>query len=249
MTAREIRDQFLEQMGDATVTERLFSALPDVVFCLKNRDRIYVSANDAFAERVGLGSRWEVVGRRAEDLFPEVLANHYRAQDEEVLASNKGFQERLELVPLRRGGLGWFLASKIPIHDRRDQLIGIASLSRDLRLPSGMEMNYRGLSDVVSEIEHRFSEDLSRKELASRAGLSEEQFERRLRRVFGLTLSGLVRKLRVEHGSRLLVESDKSLAEISLECGYSEQSAFTRQFKSTVGMPPGKYRAEFGGWW
>jgi AraC-like DNA-binding protein len=36
---------------------------------------------------------------------------------------------------------------------------------------------------------------------------------------------------------------------IALDFGYSEQPAFTRQFKSTVGIPPGKYRVEFGGWW
>ncbi|MFC0017795.1 AraC family transcriptional regulator [Roseibacillus persicicus] len=249
MTPREMRDEFLERMEDSTLTERLFSALPDIVFCLKNRDRVYMSANDAFAERVGLGSRWTVVGKRAEDLFPKVLADHYRSQDEEVLATGRGFQERLELVPLRGGGLGWFLASKVPIHDREGALLGIASVSQDLRLPSGQEMNYRELAEVVTEIEQRFAEDLSRKELACRAGLSEEQFERRLKRVFGLSLNGFVRKLRVEYGSRLLVETDKSLAEISLDCGYSEQSAFSRQFKSTVGMPPGKYRAEFGGWW
>lgn len=249
MTARETRDRFLAQIADLALVEKLFCALPEVVYCLKDCARVYHSANDAFAERVGLGSRWEVVGKRAEDLFPDVLSAHYRAQDEEVLTTGKGFQERLELVPLRGGGLGWFLATKLPLHDAKGALIGVASISQDLRLPSGKKEQYGELSEIVSHIEQNFAEDLSRRELSQRVGLSEEQFERRLKRIFGLSLSGLTRKLRIEHGSRLLVESAMSLADISLECGYSEQSAFTRQFKTTVGMPPGKYRAEFGGWW
>lgn len=249
MKARELRDSFLSQMRDPTLSERLFSELPDVVFCLKNRERIYVSANDAFAARVGLGSRWDLVGKTAEELFPSVLAEHYCQQDEEVLGCGEGFRERLELLPLRGGGLGWFLASKLPIHDVGGAVIGVASISRDLRLPSGREMGYREVAAAVAVIEKSFGSELSRAELATAAGLNEQQFERRLRRVFGLSFSGLVRKFRVEHGSRLLVEGEKPLAEIALECGYSEQSAFTRQFKATVGIPPGRYRAEFGGWW
>lgn len=249
MKARELRDLFLSEMRDPTLTERLFSEVPDVVFCLKNRERVYMSANDAFAERVGLGSRWDVVGKTAADLFPQVLAAHYGEQDEEVLRRGEGFRERLELLPLRGGGLGWFLASKVPVHDAGGAVIGIASISRDLRIPSGREMGYREVAAAVVTIERSFGSDLSRAELAASAGLNEQQFERRLRRVFGLSFSGLVRKFRVEHGSRLLVEGQMSLAEIALECGYSEQSAFTRQFKATVGIPPGRYRAEFGGWW
>jgi AraC-like DNA-binding protein len=47
----------------------------------------------------------------------------------------------------------------------------------------------------------------------------------------------------------MLTESDAPLVEVAAACGYSEQSAFTRQFKATVGMPPGVYRKEFAGWW
>ena len=249
MTAREIRGDFLEKIVDGTLTERLFSEIPDVVFCMKNRDRVYVSANDAFAERVGLGSRWEIVGKSAAALFPEVLAAHYDAQDEEVLSKGEGFRERLELLPLRDGSQGWCLASKVPIYGKGGEVIGLASISRDLRIPSGKEMGFSELAGVVREVEERFSEDLNRGDLATKAGMREAQLERRMKKIFGMSLSGVIRKTRVENGSRLLVETDRSLAEIALDCGYSEQSAFTRQFKSTVGIPPGKYRAEFGGWW
>ena len=236
-------------MADNTVVERLFSPLPDVVFCLKNKERIYVSANDAFATRLGLGSRWEVVGKRADDLFPPALADHYRAQDEEVLAGGDGFWDRMELVTAKASGTGWFLATKIPVKDRNGEVIGLASISRDLRVPSGREQGFSGLAKVIQHIEQHYHEDIDRQKLCQLARLTEPQLERRMKKIFTISLSGFIRKHRIENGARLLTTSDMTLADISLACGYSEQSAFTRQFKSSVGMPPGRYRKEYAGWW
>jgi AraC-like DNA-binding protein len=33
------------------------------------------------------------------------------------------------------------------------------------------------------------------------------------------------------------------VTEIAIACGYHDHSAFTRQFKATVGMTPSEYRA------
>lgn len=247
--AEKLRDDFFARMADPTVIERVFSAIPDVVFCMKNRRRVYVAANDAFAERVGLGSRWEVVGKSAKDLFPESLASLYRSQDEEVLGSGEGFRDRMELLPTRDRGLGWHLASKYPVRGARGRVIGLVSISRDLNVESGHRKGYGGLAKVVRRIETGFDEKLERSELAVLGGLSEQQLERRVRKVFGMSLASFIRKVRVEAGARMLTETDLPLVQVATSCGYAEQSAFTRQFKSAVGMPPGIYRREFGGWW
>jgi transcriptional regulator GlxA family with amidase domain len=40
----------------------------------------------------------------------------------------------------------------------------------------------------------------------------------------------------------LLTTSALPVAEIALSCGYGDQTAFTRQFGATVGLPPAAYR-------
>lgn len=40
-----------------------------------------------------------------------------------------------------------------------------------------------------------------------------------------------------------LLRDDDSIASIGQACGFADQSAFTRQFKATVGMTPRDYRA------
>jgi AraC-like DNA-binding protein len=59
--------------------------------------------------------------------------------------------------------------------------------------------------------------------------------------VFQLTPQQALTKLRIEAAMRLLQGCD-SVADIGLACGFTDQSAFARQFKATVGMTPREYR-------
>ena len=67
-------------------------------------------------------------------------------------------------------------------------------------------------------------------------------FERLVKRVFHLTPRELLIKTRIEAASALLLESDRSIADIAFACGYCVHSAFTRQFKATVGVAPAQFR-------
>jgi AraC-like DNA-binding protein len=74
-------------------------------------------------------------------------------------------------------------------------------------------------------------------------GLSLDRFERLVKRVFYLTPRELLIKTRIEAASKLLVEGDRSVADIAYACGYCDHSAFTRQFKATVGVAPAAFRS------
>jgi AraC-like DNA-binding protein len=80
------------------------------------------------------------------------------------------------------------------------------------------------------------------KELAAGAGLSEYQFEERIRKIFQITAGQLIQKTRMEVAVRRLRETDEPIATVALDCGYSDQSAFTRQFRQTTGLSPSEYR-------
>lgn len=238
----DLRDNLLKQLATPFIAEQLFAQVPDIVFCVKNVDRRYVIANRAFSDRLGVKSTSEIIGKTAEELFPQYLAETYREQDDQVFAKGEEITDRLELVSHYGRGVGWYLASKFPLFNTGGEVIGLASISRDLQSPADQDIDVSKLSAVVEKIQREFPENLRSPELASMIGLSVTQLDRRMRKVFKLTTSQFIRKTRLEEATRLLATTNLAIVDIALRCGYGDQSAFTRQFKSTVGMTPGSYR-------
>lgn len=218
--------------------------MPDVVFCLKDRERRYQAANPAFSARLGFSDPRKLLGRRAEDFFPEHLATVYREQDMQVLDSGREIIDHLELVTNRDGSLGWYLASKVPLHNAAGEVIGLASISRDLGAPSLDDPDFPGLQRIVQHIRNHLEDDLRPEMLARMIQLSPAQLDRRMKRVFQLSTSAFIRKSRIEHAAQLLITTAQPIAEIALSSGYGDQTAFTRQFHTTVGLPPAAYREQ-----
>ncbi len=242
MAARVAIDtDFIARIDSPRFCEQLFAVLPDVVFCLKDSDFRYRAANQAFAVRLGLKDARGLIGKTAEDFFAPALAASYREQDLQVLAGGE-INDELELISNPDGTAGWYLATKIPMHDSSGKVIGIASVSRDLREPREGDAELEGIAKVADHVHEHLDETLSGMELAKIANLSPTQLDRRMRRVFHLSTAQFVRKARIEHAAHLLASTGIQIAELSLACGYSDQTALTRQFRATVGMPPATYR-------
>jgi AraC-like DNA-binding protein len=78
--------------------------------------------------------------------------------------------------------------------------------------------------------------------VAALAGLSTYQFDQRIRKIFQITAGQFIHKVRMDAAVRRLRDTDDPVAMIALDCGYSDQSAFTRQFRQTVGLSPTEFR-------
>jgi AraC-like DNA-binding protein len=113
-------------------------------------------------------------------------------------------------------------------------------ISKDLH--SVMESEYAAIADVVRHIRRNLAAPLEVPELARRAGLSPYQLQRRIRLTFQLTAGQFIQKLRIEAALQKLRETAEPIAGIALDCGYADQSAFTRKFRQMVGISPSAYR-------
>jgi PAS domain S-box-containing protein len=236
-----IDTEFIGRVDSPRFSERLFAVLPDVVFCLKDEEFRYRAANQAFAERIGLKDPRRLIGKMAEDFFVPAFCETYREQDLHVLGGGE-LTDQLELMTNRDGSDGWYLATKIPLHDAAGKVIGIASISRDLRAAREGDAELAGIAKVAEHIRNHLDEPLRATELAKIARLSTTQLDRRMRRVFHISTAQFVRKSRIERAAALLGTTSIAIADLALECGYGDQTAFTRQFRATVGMPPAAYR-------
>jgi AraC family transcriptional regulator len=60
----------------------------------------------------------------------------------------------------------------------------------------------------------------------------------------GLPPRAILQRLRIEHAVRLMSTTSMTMGEIAPACGFYDQSSFTRQFRSVLGLPPGAYRRQ-----
>ncbi len=246
MRSSDLRAELFSQLAEPLVGEALFDCLTDLVFFIKNSRYEYVVVNQTLVERCGLHEKGELLGRRADEVFPSALGQTYRAQDERVLRSGEAVLNQLELHFSPSGRRGWCLTNKLPLKNRAGKTIGLVGISKDLDSGSEQGQDYAQVAKVVQYIQTNFHEPLRVKELAAKAGFSEYQFEQRVRKIFQLTPSQLIQKTRMEIAVRRLRASADAIAVIAQDCGYSDQSAFTRQFRQTVGLSPSEYRRSVG---
>ncbi len=219
--------------------EVLFDALPNVVFFVKDALGRYTHANLTLVRRLGLKRRSELIGRTATELFPGGLGGDYSAQDRRVLEGEL-IEDHLELHIFPDRKPGWCLTCKRPVR-LQNQIRGLIGISRDLKSPEGSDPVYDRLRWVCAYLHQHYAAAVRMHTLADLAELSVAQLERHFRRVFRLTPRQLLNKLRIEAAMRLL-HGDDSIASIGAACGFTDQSAFTRRFRSTVGMTPRAYR-------
>ena len=234
--------------------ERLFDALPDVVFFAKDAEGRYTHANQTLVDRLRLTKRAQLVGRRTDDLFPGGLGDRYREQDEAVLRGGPEIAGQLELHLYPNRAPGWCLTHKLAWREpaagggrRRDRIVGLVGLSRDLATPglshATPPATYARVAHVVERLQHDFAEPLQIGELARAAGLSIAQLERHVTQLYRVSPRQLLARARLDAALALLAEGDASVATIAHACGYADPSAFARQFKRSTGLSPSDWRA------
>jgi len=102
------------------------------------------------------------------------------------------------------------------------------------------------LTRVTNYIEANLSERISVPQLAETAGLSMHHFTRAFFRSVGETPYSFVIRRRMEYAVDLLVHTERPLAEVALECGFSDQAHLSKVFRSRTRMTPGDWRRLHG---
>jgi AraC family transcriptional regulator len=91
----------------------------------------------------------------------------------------------------------------------------------------------------------RFLETLSLSEIAGHAGVHPVHLARTFRKYYRCSIGEYQRRLRVEHASRQIINSSRSLAAVAVDAGFADQAHFCRVFKNYTGLTPSKFRAQF----
>jgi PAS domain S-box-containing protein len=228
--------------GGWQLAELLFDHVPDTVFFVKDHLGRYLAVNQTFVERCGLRSKQDITGKRAADIFPPDLAARYTTQDMAILRGGRPIHDRLEMHWRANRRSGWCLTTKIPLRDPDGHITGLAGISRDVGTPGDTKSIPASLAKALELLEEKSGDPVTPAVLAKHARLSPPRFARLVKRLFRLTPSQLITQTRLAAAARLLGQSELGIAEIAVECGFHDHSAFTRAFRSATGKTPTQFR-------
>jgi YesN/AraC family two-component response regulator len=88
-------------------------------------------------------------------------------------------------------------------------------------------------------VEHNMTDsDLSVETIGAELGLSRVQLYRKIKALTGLSPIELLRKARLQKAKELIKGTDKTIAEVAYEVGFTAPSYFTKCFKEEFGISP-----------
>jgi PAS domain S-box-containing protein len=239
------RERFLSRISADTAFYRLFDPMPDVAFFAKdNRFRI-MGASRQFYERFGFSEEAQIIGKDDFELFPTRLAESFRRDDEEVMRSGEPKLNIVELFFTQQGIPDWFVTNKLPLRDRKGQVMGVMGTVQSYEGRRQVLQPYLQLDRAVNYIREHFRQGVTVTELAEIVHLSPRQLHRKFVETFGSSPQAFIMKLRIQAACEALQHEGSQISEVSAALGFCDQSSFTQQFHKHMGLTPLRYQQQF----
>ena len=108
-----------------------------------------------------------------------------------------------------------------------------------------VESDSRRVLKVKNYIAKNYMDEIRLNTLADIAGMSPSAFSRFFKLHTGRNLSDYIIEMRLGYASRMLVDTARSIAEISFQSGFNNLSNFNRIFKKRKGCSPSEFRENY----
>jgi AraC family transcriptional regulator, glycine betaine-responsive activator len=102
------------------------------------------------------------------------------------------------------------------------------------------------LLQAAAYLEARIEEGFDLDACAAHLDLSRRQIERLFQRYLNMTPVGFMTDLRLQRGRTLLAETDMTVTDVAVACGYASASHFSKSFRKKYGVSPYRF-SHFGG--
>lgn len=100
----------------------------------------------------------------------------------------------------------------------------------------------RNVRRVLRHVLRHFPENITLMKISADLNISPGHLSTQIRQETGMTFREYLNRVRVEEARRLIDNTDYTLIEIAIACGFRDQSYFTKIFKRYTGKTPGQYR-------
>lgn len=242
--AQRYQQAFLQRMGGGLQLSALFATLPMIAFLAKDKDSRFVCANARTLKIFNLQHEWQMLGKLDRDFFPRELAASFVDEDRRVMRTGKTRTYYAQMVPDISGLLKWYVVSVAPLRDSRGRICGVAIVLYDLHEVGGVTQPFQQMEPALRYLHTRFREPIETRHLAALTHLSERQFTRLFHKLLGESPMRYLIRQRIQAACQDLIATDHTAGSIALDCGFYDQSAFTKAFRVQTGLTPAAYRRQ-----
>lgn len=110
-------------------------------------------------------------------------------------------------------------------------------------LTSSLYIKHEKINKAIGLIQQNLSRPLNTAQLANRVNLSKRHFERLFLKETGYNVLYFYRRMRAHYALWLLINTNKNMTHIAIECGYSDSSHFCRESKLFLNKTPKHIRS------
>ena len=116
-----------------------------------------------------------------------------------------------------------------------------------LSVPTRIGVRHPKLSEVIHKMEANIEEPVSPARLAQDVGMSTRQLERLFRRYLNRSPKRYYMELRLQKARNLLMQTDMSVINVALACGFASPSHFSKCYRAHYDNTPYRERGTQGG--
>lgn len=236
------REHFFDKEPRIEAFLELFDHLPNAYLYVKDRGSRFVAVNKNLLTIYNATEASDLIGRSDRDFHPPALAEAYLAEDRRVFECGRKIANQVWLVPYIHGTPQWYVSTKTPVTDRERAIVGLAGVMHPIQRPEDQDGYFGALAPALRLIEKDFCAPLRMSDAAKSCGLSATAFNRRFRTLLRMTPSDYLLALRVNAARQMLTTTTQPLSKIAIDCGFTDQSHFTKRFRQATGTTPSVYR-------
>jgi AraC-like DNA-binding protein len=236
--------QFIEENRISNTGQLLFDCIPGLLFFVKDANRHFIYINQELADFMGLENKEEIIGRPDTDFFADDIEQSYAADDKRVIEEGYVVRNKVELITTSQRLIQWHITNKIPLYSKDSHICGLAGVTRKFEGNTNA-LHHSALSRAIDHIATNYPNEIKLIDMAKVCGLSLSAFERHFKKSFHLTPIQYLNRYRIQQACSALSQSDEPISAIAMDCGFYDQSHFTRSFLRVLHTTPAAYRKRY----